>query len=124
MSEDLDLRQLEDEMKTRPVEGLAEVAVYEQESTQVLKLSENLSCELKEELTCFLMANLDVFAWTHKDMVGIHPDIMCHQLNICLDFKPIWKKMRAMDVERYKALKDEVDKLMDIGFVRESFYSS
>ena len=29
-----------------------------------------------------------------------------------------------MDAEIYKALKDEVDKLLDIGFVRESFYPS
>ena len=29
-----------------------------------------------------------------------------------------------MDSERYKALKDEVDKLLDIGIVRESFYPS
>ena len=32
--------------------------------------------------------------------------------------------MRAMDAERYKALKDEVDKLLNRGFVRESFYLS
>ena len=44
--------------------------------------------------------------------------------NISPDFKPIRQKRRAMDAERYKALKDEVDKLLDIGFVRESFYLS
>ena len=65
-------------MKTWPIEGLVEVAVCEHEPTRVLKLGENLGCELKEELTCFLKANLDVFAWTHKDMVGIHLDVMCH----------------------------------------------
>ena len=90
----------------------------------MLKLGENLSCELKEELTCFLIVNLDVFAWTHEDMVGIHPDVMCHRLNISPDFKPIQQKRRAMEAKRYKALKDEVDKLLEIGFVRESFYPS
>ena len=70
------------------------------------------------------MANLDVFVWTHKDMVGIRPNVMCHRLNISPDFKPILQNSRAMDTERYKALKDEVDKLLDIGFVRESFYLS
>ena len=124
MSEDLDPRQLEDKLKTRPVEGLVEVAVSEQEPTCVLKLGENLSHELKEELTHFLKANLDVFGWTHEDMVGIHPDIMCHWLNISPDFKPIRQKRRAMDAERYKALKDEVDKLLDICLIRESFYPS
>ena len=50
-------------------------------------------------------------------MVGIYPDVMCHRLNISPDFKPIWKNRRAMDTKRYKALKDEVDKLLDINFV-------
>ena len=70
------------------------------------------------------MANLDVFAWTHEDMVGIHPNVMYHQLNISPDFKPIQQKRRAIEAKRYKALKDEVNKLLNIGFVRESFYSS
>ena len=71
-----------------------------------------------------MMVNLDTFAWTHENMVRIHPDVMCHRLNISSDFKPIWQKRRAMDAKRYKALKDKVDKLLDIGFVRESFYAS
>ena len=62
MSEDLDPRQLEDEVKTKPVEGLVEVVVCEQKLTRVLKLGENLSCKLKEEITHFLIAKLDVFA--------------------------------------------------------------
>ena len=124
MSEDLDPRQLEDEVNTRPIEGLVEVAVCKQEPTWVLKLGENLSCELKDEFAHFLKANLDVFAWTHKDMVGIHLDVMCLPLNINPDFKPIRQKRRAMNAERYNALKDEVDKLLDIGFIREYFYPS
>ena len=83
----------------------------------MLKPEENLSHELKEELTRFLKVNLDVFAWTHEDMVGIHPDIMWHRLNIIPDFKPIRQKRKAMDAKKYKALKDEVDKLLDIGFI-------
>ena len=71
------------------MEGLVEVVVSEQEPTRVLKLGENLSHKLKEELTHFLKTNLDVFAWTHEDMVGIHPNIICHRLNISPDFKPI-----------------------------------
>ena len=111
-------------MKAGPVEGLVKVTVYEYKPTRVLKLGENLGCELKEELTHFLKANLDVFTWTHEDMVRIHPNFICHWLNISPDFKPIWKKSRAMEIERYKALKDEVDKLLDTVFVRESFYLS
>ena len=77
-------------MKTRPIEGLVEVAMCEHKPTKVLKLGRNLGCELKDEFTYFLKANLDVFALTHEDMVGIQLDVMCHRLNINLDFKPIW----------------------------------
>ena len=66
--------------------------MYEHELTRVLKRGENLGCKLNKELTCFLKANLDVFAWTHKDMVGIHPDVICHRLNISPDFKPVRQK--------------------------------
>ena len=85
----------------------------------MLQLGENLSCELKEELTHFLKANLRAHSFK---LVGIHPNVICHRLNISPDFKPIWQKKRAVDAERYKTLKDEVDKLLNIGFVRESFY--
>ena len=71
------------------MEGLVKVTVSELKPTRVLKLGENLSYELKEELTPFLKTNLDIFAWTKEDMVGIHPDVMCYQLNISPDFKPI-----------------------------------
>ena len=73
ISEDLDPQQLEDEVNTRPVENLVEAVVCEHKPTKVLKMGENLSYELKEKLAHFLKANLDVFAWTHEDMVGIHP---------------------------------------------------
>ena len=52
------------------------------------------------------MAKLDVFMWTHDDMVRIHPDVICLRLNISPDFKSILQKSRVMDAERYKALKD------------------
>ena len=105
ISENLDPHQLEDEVKIGPLEGLVKVVVYEHEPTRVLKLGENLGCELKQELTYFLKANLDVFAWTSEDMVRIHLDIICHQLNISTNFKHVQQKRRAMDAERYKAMK-------------------
>ena len=49
---------------------------------------------------------------------------MCHCLNIDLDRKPIRQKRRAIDAERYQALKDEVDILLVNGFIKGSFYPS
>ena len=66
--------------------------------------------------------NQDVFAWTHADMVGIHPEIMCHRLNINPQVKAVHQNVRALDADHYKDLKDEVDHLLKIGFIRESYY--
>ena len=52
------------------------------------------------------------------------PNIMSHCLNIDPDRKPIRQKMRALDVEHYQALKEEVDKLLSNDFIKESFYLS
>ena len=57
-------------------------------------------------------------------MEGIEPTVMCHLLELDLDKKPVRQKWRAMDTERYQALKDEVDKLFTCDFIKESFYPS
>ena len=59
---------------------------------QALKIGMCLKSELAEQLVEFLKKNQDVFAWTHVDMVGIHPDVMCHQLNIDPHAKPVHQK--------------------------------
>ncbi|KAM1411080.1 hypothetical protein ACFXTO_023995 [Malus domestica] len=63
--------------------------------------------------------NAKVFAWSYKDMPGISPDIICHHFSIDSKTKPVKQKRRSYDVERYEAMKAEVEKLKDIGFVRE-----
>ena len=92
--------------------------------TKVLKLRKNLSDELREAISTFLKENLDVFTKKHSDMEGIDPTVLCHCLNLDSDKKLVRQKWRAMDIERYQALKDEVDKLLACDFIKESFYPS
>ena len=70
----------------------------------------------------FLHHNQDMFTWMHTDMIGIHLEIMCHQLSIDPQEKPVCQKQRVLDADRYKAHQDEVDHLLKIGFIRESYY--
>ena len=55
-------------------------------------------------------------------MVGRHLDVMCHCLNIDYERKPARQKRREMNLERYNALKEEIDKLLKINFIREAHY--
>ena len=81
------------------------------EPLRKLRVRRNLAGIVKEKLVEFLKANLDLFAWSHEDMVGIDPSVMCHHLNIDPKARPVRKKRRALDPKRDAALKEEVDKL-------------
>ena len=69
-----------------------------------------------------LRCNRDVFAWSHSDMKGIDPELMCHRLNIDPWVPTQRQNRRPLDLERAQALKDEVDKLIRVGFSREAKY--
>ena len=43
-------------------------------------------------------------------------------MNIDPQVKPVHQKRRALDADRYKALHNELDHLLKIGFIRESYY--
>ena len=41
-----------------------------------------LTDDEKEQLRLALLSNIDVFAWSHSNMVGINPKVASHKLNI------------------------------------------
>ncbi|XP_024027003.1 uncharacterized protein LOC112093203 [Morus notabilis] len=89
--------------------------------------SEDIDPRVQEEATwveveSFLKKNLDAFAWNHADMEGINPEVICHSLNIDPSYPPKRQKHRPMNLERYEALKEEVNKLINNGFIREAYY--
>ena len=47
---------------------------------------------------------------------------MCHHLNIHPNKKGVRQKHRPVSGERAVALKEEVDKLLEVGLIRESYY--
>ena len=70
----------------------------------------------------FLRNNQDVFALSHEDMPGIDPSVMVHRLNVSPSFPPIRQKKRVFAQERDKAIAEEVQKLLEVGFIREVYY--
>ncbi|XP_031256679.1 uncharacterized protein LOC116114684 [Pistacia vera] len=118
----IDPRIHKEEPAVRPTEELLRISASEEDLTRVLKIGNNLTREMADNLVEFLKWNLDVFAWVHTDMVRISPEVMCHMLNLDPQAQPIRQKRRAIDAERSQALKDEVEKLLEINFIREVKY--
>ena len=55
-------------------------------------------------------------------MLRIHPSVAFHRLNILPSSRPVLQKVRRFHPDRQKIIRDEVDKLLDVGFIREVKY--
>ena len=76
---------------------------------------------VRRALTAFLRDNQDMFALSHKDMLGINPSIIIHRLNVSPSFSPIQQKKRVFAQERDKAIAEEVRKLLEADFIQEVY---
>ena len=81
-----------------------------------------LDANLKTKIMEFLKHNLDIFAWTHEDMLGIDNKVIEHRLNVDSTRKPVQQKRRVFAPERNRAIVQEVEKLLIVGFIREVYY--
>jgi hypothetical protein len=75
-------------------------------------------------LITFLWANFDVFALQISDMPGISREVIEHKLGIDPAFKPIKKRERRYTPERRETIRLEVNKLLEVGFIRPVDYPS
>jgi hypothetical protein len=59
----------------------------------------------------------DVFAWSYEEMLGINRRIVEHDIKTHLDAKPVQQCLRAVNPQKALAIKDEVEKLFNAGFI-------
>ncbi|RVW74826.1 Transposon Ty3-I Gag-Pol polyprotein [Vitis vinifera] len=74
------------------------------------------------ELQKVLQQNRDIFAWAHSDMPGILLSVASHRLNILATFKPIRQKIQLFHPDRQKVIQEEMEKILEVGFIREVEY--
>ena len=108
------------EVKGEPTEPLEEVIV---EEGKVLQIGTCLTQEKREGLVDFLGRNLEVFTWSHEDMLRISPEVIVHIMNVDPDMKPVKQERRKFASERVEAVAEKVKKLLSAQFIREVYYS-
>jgi hypothetical protein len=59
----------------------------------------------------------DVFAWSYKEMPGIDPKIVEHEITTYPDAKPVRQKLRPVNPRKAATIKAEVEKLLKEGFI-------
>ena len=55
-------------------------------------------------------------------MKGIHPSIVSHKLNVLPTARPVRQSVRRFHPDRQKIIRDEIDKLLEDGFIKEVEY--
>ena len=75
-----------------PTEALEDISLNEDNPKKSTKIGADLEGKIKKDLICFLRENIDVFAWSHKDMSGINPSVITHHLNVHPSSKPVQQK--------------------------------
>ncbi|XP_059658332.1 uncharacterized protein LOC132304595 [Cornus florida] len=66
----------------------------------------------------------DVFAWSHSNMPGIDPFVFCHSLKVDPNVRPVKQKQRRFAPERNQIIAEEVNRLLEAGFIGEVQYPS
>ena len=105
-----------------PIEVLEDIPLEEGNPEKFTRIGTSLKEKTMQDLVQFLRKNIDVFAWSHEDMLGIDPSVITHRLNVHPSSKPILQKKRVFAPERDNAIKEEVQKLTIVQFIREVYY--
>jgi hypothetical protein len=73
-------------------------------------------------LVDFLHADADIFAWSPSDMPGIPREAAEHSLDILPHSRAVQQRLRRFDEERRYAIRVELRKLLEAGFIKEVFH--
>ena len=72
-----------------PTETLEDIPLDEDDLEKSIRIGADLEGKIKKDLIRFLRENIDVFAWSHEDMLGIDPSVITHRLNVYPSSKPV-----------------------------------
>jgi len=78
----------------------------------------------EESIAQVLTKNVDLFAWSTSDMLGIDPKFNFHRLVICPEARPVTQRKRKLDSARRKVVDKEAKKLLSVGFIKEVQYTT
>ncbi|GJT00481.1 hypothetical protein Tco_0821650 [Tanacetum coccineum] len=107
---------------TRAAEERIKVAIHLEYPKQTIAIGSTLTKEGQKELCDLLRHNLDIFAWKPADMTGVPRHIAEHRLNVREGCPPVRQRKRSQALERNKAIREEVEKLVDVGIIKEVHY--
>ncbi|XP_075649724.1 uncharacterized protein LOC142620209 [Castanea sativa] len=99
-----------------------EKIVIDEDEEKFFQVGVQLPPREKEELVAILMKNVDVFAWSAYEALGVDPNFIYHHLNDSPSITPKKQPPRRSSKEYSDAVKEEMIKLKQAGAIKEVFY--
>jgi len=120
LGEDLDPR-VSCDVRLEPVE---ETSLLELPNGHSINLGNNLTSDKCAIITPILTSNTYLFAWSAADLPGVDPQVASHKLSIYKEARYVSQKKCKLGEERRLAAKVEADKLLNVGFIEETHYTT
>ncbi|GKV41017.1 hypothetical protein SLEP1_g48598 [Rubroshorea leprosula] len=111
------------EQKAEPVEPVETVPLNPDVPERTVKIGTKLTKEERGQLLEFLRVNQDVFVWTTDEMPGVPAELTVHKLSTDPTRRPVVQKRRLFGPEKQAAIDEEIQKLLQAGFIRRAEYS-
>ena len=78
LDEQVQTLSIEERVVAKPIEVLEDVLLQEHDPEKFTRIGTGIKEKVREDLIQFLRKSIDVFAWSHDDMLGIDPIVITH----------------------------------------------
>jgi hypothetical protein len=86
-------------------------------------INKNMSLEHKDAIIKLLRDYVDCFTWNYHEMSGLNRELVEHQLPIKSGFRPYKQSARRFNPIIHDRVKEEVERLPGVGFIRSCQYT-
>ncbi|KAK4404358.1 Transposon Tf2-12 polyprotein [Sesamum angolense] len=104
------------------IDELKEVNLGDIENPRPIYISASLTHGEEGTYITLLHEFKDVFAWSYKEMPGLDPNVALHHLSVKKGARPVKQGQRRFRPELIPLIEGEVNKLIEVGFIREVKY--
>jgi hypothetical protein len=105
------------------IEPIEAINIGTAEQPRILQLVASLTPEEVLKFTEFLKENQINFAWSSTNMPGLDPNLIMHHLSINTGVRLVKQKLKKMHPHFALLVKEELKKLLDVGFIRSIDYA-
>lgn len=111
-----------DDLKADVQDPLEEINLGSENHPKLIYVSKRLPDVVKVAYINYLHEYKDCFAWEYEEMPGLRRDFVMHRLPIKEGFRPYKQAPRRISAEVNLRVKEELEHLLRVGFMRPTQY--